>query len=759
MVKTCDANDGARVDLHCHSSASAISRLGVQRALGLPECATPPGEVYELAKRRGMDFVTITDHDTIDGVLEIAGEPDVFISEELTARFRGERQAVHILCFDITPDDHARLQEHSGNVEACAAYLEEHGILSALAHPFFAVGAPLGSRHRHRLAELFPIWETRNGSRARELNMPAAIYVETRGGIAIGGSDDHAGIDIGRTFTATPAAATPAEFLEHVRAGRAAPAGEQGSAEKWAHAAMALAVRALGCAGEPAPLDPGRVLEIVERVLSEGDRREGSCAGRLAPTDARALLRAWLESVGLDELSETGLVAHMQDDRFSHADLYRRATRAHERRLRAGIATAMEAAARGQVGEIGAVLFAAAIPAIPYAPSAAFIARERAKLNVRDGERPRVAIVADGIGAMHGVTRTIEEIRERGVDGFEIEVIGTDRNVDRRLTAVADVEVPHYPGLEIGVPSLPAAVEAIADGRYDLIHVCAPGPSGVAAAVIARAMELPLVGSYHTELAAYAGLRSGDPGLELIARPLVASFYSQCRLVLSPSSAADEALAELGIARDRVVRFDRGVDTGRFDPALSGRAALPGELSVLYAGRISQEKNIDLLADAFELAYARDPRLHLVLAGGGPEEPRLRERLGARATFLGWLEGEALAAAYASADMLCFPSETDTFGQVVLEAQASGVAILAVDAGGPAELITDGVDGLLRPPRAESLADALVALGASAELRRRLGRAARRAVAARTWERALGRLAGGYRRALSGAAEEARDAA
>ena len=81
----------------------AVAKLGIQRSLGLPECATPPEEVYELAKRRGMDFVTITDHDTIDGCLEIADRRDVFVSEELTAWFAGEPQAVHVLCFGITP--------------------------------------------------------------------------------------------------------------------------------------------------------------------------------------------------------------------------------------------------------------------------------------------------------------------------------------------------------------------------------------------------------------------------------------------------------------------------------------------------------------------------------------------------------------------------------------------------------------------------------------------------------------------------------
>ena len=130
-----------RVDMHCHSTASAVSKLGIQRSVGLPECATPPEEVHALAKRRGMDFVTITDHDTIDGALELqrAGYDDVFLSEELTAWFRGEQQAVHVLVYGITPDDHAWLQAHNRDVEACAEYLREQEITTALAHPFYAV--------------------------------------------------------------------------------------------------------------------------------------------------------------------------------------------------------------------------------------------------------------------------------------------------------------------------------------------------------------------------------------------------------------------------------------------------------------------------------------------------------------------------------------------------------------------------------------------------------------------------------------------
>ena len=270
-----------RVDLHCHSTASEVSKLGIQRSLGIPECATPPEEVYELAKRRGMDLVTITDHDTIDGCLAIADRDDVFISEELTAWFWDEPQAVHLLCFGITPDDHAQLQERNRDLESCAEYLHWHEIACSLAHPFYAVEAPLTPAHRRQLAQLFPVWETRNGSRARELNMPAAIYIETHGGTGTGGSDDHAGVDIGRTFTETPPATTPEEFLRHIREGRAEACGEQGSSAKWAHAAVALATRALllgeSGASQESSGNSGAaaVLAIAERVIARGRRRRG----------------------------------------------------------------------------------------------------------------------------------------------------------------------------------------------------------------------------------------------------------------------------------------------------------------------------------------------------------------------------------------------------------------------------------------------------------------------------------------------------
>jgi glycosyltransferase involved in cell wall biosynthesis/predicted metal-dependent phosphoesterase TrpH len=743
-------NEISRVDMHVHSTASQLSKLGIQRSLHLPECATTPEQVYELARRRGMDFVTITDHDTIAGVLSIAHLPDTFISEELTVWFKGEAQAVHVLCYGITESDHEWLQTHSDDVEACAEYLHDRQIAAALAHPFYAVRAPLTARHRRRLAQLFPIWETRNGSRAKELNLPAFVYIETHGGTAIGGSDDHAGIDIGLTFTETPAVATPVQFLAHLRAGDADARGAQGSAAKWTHAAMALAIRSLGAGESSARPDPGQVLKIVERVMREGDVRHGGAGTDLGPQDTRALLRAWLQAMDLD-VDEAGLLARLQEDELGHKDLYRRARRIHERQLAAAVRSAatITTGESPRLREHAVALFDACLPAIPYAAATAFLGREKAKLTRSDGERPRVALVADGLSAEHGVTNTIEQIRDRGVPGFEVEVIGTDAGVDRRLSAVAEIEVPFYQGLRIGVPSLPALVEALADGRYDLVHVCSPGPAGIGALLLARVLELPVLGSYHTELASYAGLRSGDPQLEALTSIALGAFYGACETVLAPSPASDERLARLGIAADRIGRWDRGVDLGRFAPTLKTRGLLSGELNVLYAGRLTSEKGIDLLADAFLAAHERDPRLRLVLAGGGPEATHLRDRLGELGTFLGWLDSERLARVYASADVFLFASRTDTFGQVILEAQASGLPVVAVDEGGPASLIAHGETGLLAPPDPDALADAVLSLVNAQLLRERLRRAALDAVGARTWEASLRRLATGYRRATA----------
>ncbi|HEX2265315.1 MAG TPA: glycosyltransferase, partial [Solirubrobacterales bacterium] len=497
--------------------------------------------------------------------------------------------------------------------------------------------------------------------------------------------------------------------------------------------------------------DPAAVLKMAERVIREGAARGGKIAADVGPEDARALLEAWLDGLGL-KLRGRDLIAFLQEDDFSHADLYRRARRVHDRRLRAAVDGGIEAVADGNFPGAVNGLFESLVPAIPYAPATAFLGAEKAKLRDRRGERQRVAVIADGIGAMHGVTHTIERIRELGVPGFDVDIVGTDPGVDRRLPAATELEIPFFQEVGLGVPGLPDLVEVLAEGSYDLVHVTTPGPAGIAATLISRIAGVPLLASYHTEIATYAGMRSEDGTLEALTRAGLGAFYSAPAAVLSPSPSADASVIALGADPGRVGRWERGVDLDRFDPAKADRDAFPGEIKVLYAGRLTREKGVGLLAESFLRAHERDPRLHLLLAGGGPEEAALRERLGERATFLGWLSGEDLPRAYASADAFLFASSTDTYGQVILEAAASGLPTVAVAEGGPAALIENRHTGLLCRPDADHLAGALLRLASSPELRRALGEAAARAARERSWERSMGQLAAGYRRALDAAA-------
>ena len=217
--------------------------------------------------------------------------------------------------------------------------------------------------------------------------------------------------------------------------------------------------------------------------MSEGNVRSGSTQRDLGPQDALALLRSWLGAMNL-EVDERKLIEHLQEGDVSHHDLYRRARRIHERELARVVNETMDVIRSGAMPDFNktaAEFFDACVPAIPYAAAAAFLGREKQKLTRSDGDRPRVALIGEGLGSMHGVTHTIQHLRDRGVPGFEVEVIGTDADVDRRLSAVAEVDIHFYEGMKIGVPSVTAITDAIAVGRYDMVQVTSPGHSGVAA--------------------------------------------------------------------------------------------------------------------------------------------------------------------------------------------------------------------------------------------------------------------------------------
>jgi glycosyltransferase involved in cell wall biosynthesis len=337
-------------------------------------------------------------------------------------------------------------------------------------------------------------------------------------------------------------------------------------------------------------------------------------------------------------------------------------------------------------------------------------------------DQPRVAAIHE----YRDDSDTLAQLRAWGVPGHELELIEADAGAERLLSALGE-------------------------RRYDLIHLCSTGPAAVAAlaparTLGARTLGIPVTADYGS--GAHARPRARDHGIERTQEDALAAIYEGCALVLSPSRAADAELTALGVTAARIRRWAPGVDLECFSPARYHPDAIPragGEpeprIKILYAGRLDADSGLELLADAFLRARERDPRLQLVLAGDGPEAQALRRQLRGTAIFLGQLHRDALASVYASADLLVLPGSREPFGRVILEAQASGLPVLAVDIGGAGELIESGRSGCLVPASAPALAAAIHGLARRPPLRERLVTGGLAAVREHSWQRALRQLA------------------
>jgi glycosyltransferase involved in cell wall biosynthesis len=257
-----------------------------------------------------------------------------------------------------------------------------------------------------------------------------------------------------------------------------------------------------------------------------------------------------------------------------------------------------------------------------------------------------------------------------------------------------------------------------------------------------------------------------DHALTLIGVDELEELDDDHHLVLSPTYALDLRLTAAGVAPERIARWQPGVDRERFSPAHYGASAIaapdgaaPARFHVLLAGAPDDDRGAGLLAAALRRARERDPRLQLVVAGGRPAEAEVRSVLGDAVTFLDGLDAESLSRVYASADLGVCPDAGEGFGDHVLQAQASGLPVLAIEGSGPGELIESGRSGCLVAPDPDALGAAIAGLARRATLRERLATGGLLAVRERTGEQALAGLAARWDRALGPAAAEVRHAA
>ena len=295
-----------------------------------------------------------------------------------------------------------------------------------------------------------------------------------------------------------------------------------------------------------------------------------------------------------------------------------------------------------------------------------------------------------------------------------------------RVAGVSGFPLPLYPELKLALPR-PSIGEALEDFNPDLIHVVNPAVLGLAGIYYAKQMDIPLVASYHTHLPKY--LEHYNLGmLEGVLWELLKAMHNQARLNLCTSTAMQKELTEHGIENVHV--WQRGVDTELFRPALASREMRdrltqghPDAPILLYIGRLSAEKEVDRIKPVLEAI----PGARLALVGDGPYREDLERHFeGTPTHFVGYLGGEELGAAYASADAFIFPSRTETLGLVLLEAMAAGCPTVAANAGGIPDIVTDGANGFLFDPRDEDGAikatKRLLAARAERELLRRNAR-------------------------------------
>jgi glycosyltransferase involved in cell wall biosynthesis len=325
------------------------------------------------------------------------------------------------------------------------------------------------------------------------------------------------------------------------------------------------------------------------------------------------------------------------------------------------------------------------------------------------GGRPRIGLFVDSPDHLSGVARTLGHWqREADATGVGLRMHGATPHPRpggpmTLFPAVGTLSMSAYEGLEMHVPPVREVLRYIKQSEFDIIHISTPGLMGLTALLAARIAGLPVVSTFHTHFPSYAARLLNDPALEDLTWSLMRWFYRQMDRVAAPTPTIRQELIDQGCCPSRVCVVGRGVDTNLFHPCRRSEDfrrehVHPRRVALLYVGRLSREKNLPLLAESFARLAEMRRDIALVVVGDGPYRAEMEAKLaGLPARFLGVLHGEALARTYASCDAFVFPSETDTLGNVVLEAQASGLPVIVSGLGGPKDCMQDGVTGLVVP--------------------------------------------------------------
>ncbi len=366
----------------------------------------------------------------------------------------------------------------------------------------------------------------------------------------------------------------------------------------------------------------------------------------------------------------------------------------------------------------------------------------------------RVGIFTDNdFGKVNGVTTSLRAAVEHAPADLRLRVYTCDSTGADEPAYLAirarGVGIPFYSEMKMYIPPLRALLKHAEADRLDVIHLTTPGPVGLAAMYVASRLGVPMVGSFHTHLAEYTTRLSGSRRLGALMQEYMRWPYGKCRQILAPSESTRQVLIDSKIDPSKLRLWSRGVSTARFDPVRrSERLRADWGVSelrpaLLYAGRLSVEKGLREVEAIRRSLEVRRIAHRFVFVGDGPMRSEL-ERLVPDAVFTGIQTPDEVAVAMASSDLFVFPSRTDTAGNVVLEAQASGLPVLVTDEGGPRENMLDGRTGVVCASTRELCRQVLELCGRTSR-RQQMGAQAREYALGRQWRTSLAPLYQSYR--------------
>src|SRR5262245_7864380 len=804
-----------KIDFHLHSYASNVTDYYAANAFAIPESHSDPLALHPLLKQREMTLVTLTDHNSIDGALEMldAGLPDVFISSEMTTTFPEDGCNIHITIANVSPEQFKEANRLRRNIYEMVAYLdlqisEEHRapvnnrLIYFMTHPLMSTqNRPFGREgsltleHIEKAMLLCNTFEIQNGARTKALNdltarLLASLTPEiierlaVKHGIApkgpnpwlkaiVGGSDDHSGINPGRTWTSfeySGGVATPNALIDAIRRRDTHPEGSHGGPITLAHSLLKLlydgrkkygAGKKAGNGNSASMLLDGSVRSLLQLVFDSEPEGMLDKIRRKAQPLRRMMFGRSVRMHGLGVPFENVLEAEvgvLLSSPDFHAALAGRKTTDDRiflvisslvnhifARYLSNLKNERGLNLVGGIKEMVALVSSNLFVSLPYL--VAFLQQASDCLVTRDIHesfqftQPRkLALLTDTLFEVNGVSVSIKrmmgEAIRRGIEFTVITCLGPEEQrkycsapeIQRFIelgrlkifTSAANLDFPEYDGLQIRFPPLLELLKYLQEEGFTKMQISTPGTIGLAGLLAAKMLQIETAATYHTNIPEYVENYTKDVSLEALAWKYMMLFYHAVDEVIVPSRSTAKLLHQRGLRKRKILLLDRWVDVDRFHPrnriarywtqyGIKNEGTL---VKFIYVGRLGVEKNLKLIASAYRQLRETRQDAHLIFIGEGPYRRDLEKELsGLPVTFMGVLQGVELSQAIAAADVKLCPSTTDTCGNAPLEAQASGLPVIVSDVGGPMEIMLDGVTGLkVKGRNVQELCDAMMTL-------------------------------------------------